>query len=116
MMVDIFLVKVCVLAFCRTSLCCFSLYVFVGVGNSSKLWKTRFFQQDIANSHGRHNDSFLNLLPCAHFKSMDLIQLSSTHPVATAAAALVMAGASTMFYYFVIEPATSPLNALPGPP
>ncbi|KAF0722718.1 hypothetical protein Ae201684_018197 [Aphanomyces euteiches] len=69
-----------------------------------------------ANSHGRHNDSFLNLLPCAHFKSMDLIQLSSTHPVATAAAALVMAGASTMFYYFVIEPATSPLNALPGPP
>ncbi|KAH9076943.1 hypothetical protein Ae201684P_010872 [Aphanomyces euteiches] len=68
------------------------------------------------NSHGRHNDSFLNLLPCAHFKSMDLIQLSSTHPVATAAAALVMAGASTMFYYFVIEPATSPLNALPGPP
>ncbi|KAF0721120.1 hypothetical protein Ae201684_019224, partial [Aphanomyces euteiches] len=42
MMVDIFLVKVCVLAFCRTSLCCFSLYVFVGVGNSSKLWKTRY--------------------------------------------------------------------------
>ncbi|KAH9123010.1 hypothetical protein AeMF1_005900 [Aphanomyces euteiches] len=47
---------------------------------------------------------------------MDLIQLSSTHPVATAAAALVMAGASTMLYYFVIEPATNSLNALPGPP
>ncbi|KAH9076776.1 hypothetical protein Ae201684P_010709 [Aphanomyces euteiches] len=47
---------------------------------------------------------------------MDLIQLSSIHPVATAAAALVMAGASTMLYYFVIEPATNSLNALPGPP
>ncbi|CAK4672053.1 unnamed protein product [Aphanomyces euteiches] len=47
---------------------------------------------------------------------MDLIQLSATYPVATAAAVLVVAGAALMLYLFVIEPATNPLNALPGPP
>ncbi|KAH9130837.1 hypothetical protein LEN26_008129 [Aphanomyces euteiches] len=47
---------------------------------------------------------------------MDLIQLSATYPVATAAALLVLAVAALMLYYFVIEPATNPLNVLPGPP
>ncbi|CAK4156372.1 unnamed protein product [Aphanomyces euteiches] len=46
---------------------------------------------------------------------MDLIQFLGAFPVATAAAVLVMAGATTMLYYFVHEPATNPLNALPGP-
>ncbi|CAK4088775.1 unnamed protein product [Aphanomyces euteiches] len=47
---------------------------------------------------------------------MDLIQLSATYPVATAAALLVLAVAALMLYYFVIETANNPLNLLPGPP
>ncbi|CAK4127848.1 unnamed protein product [Aphanomyces euteiches] len=47
---------------------------------------------------------------------MDFIELSATYPVATAVSLLLVAGAGLMLYLFVIEPATSPLNALPGPP